>query len=121
MKMPLIGWKALGAKWASEDAWRALELLKENRIRCRMPSDDMFFVNAYHLLPGPDRRWQILVRRRDWQRAEALMEREGLVGAARPDEAEDSPKPVGLSVRRTAVNRLVYTGRTRSLPPSYSA
>lgn len=120
-KICMFGWKKIGAKWASEDANRALELLKENRIRCRMPFDDMFFVSAYHLLPGAVRRWQISVRRRDFKRAEMLLEREGLVKATRIDETEDSPASARLSIRPISVKQLAYAGNTFSFPPSYSA
>ena len=77
----MFEWKALGASWPSEQAYRVLELLKQQHIRCRMPSDDMHFVSPFHL-PHPDLRWSIRVRRRDWHRAMALLEREGLVNGA---------------------------------------
>ena len=73
----MFGWKELGAVWPSEQAYQVLELLKQNRIRCRMPADDMFFNSPFHL-PRPDRRWAIQVRRRDVKRAMALLAREEL-------------------------------------------
>ena len=66
----MFGWKTLGAIWPTEQAYHVLQLLKENRIRHRMPSDDMFFYSPFHL-PRPDRRWAIQVRRRDMRRAMA--------------------------------------------------
>ena len=80
----MFDWKDLGATWPTEQTYRILEILKENRIRCRMPADDMFFISPFHL-PHPDRRWAIQVRRRDARRAMALLAREGLartLGAA---------------------------------------
>lgn len=74
----MIGWKQLGPKWPTNVVFRVLELLKEQHIPCRMPSDDMFFCNLFHP-PHPDRRWEINVRRRDWSRAIDLLDREGLL------------------------------------------
>ena len=74
----MFGWKELGAIWRSEQVYQVLEILKQNRIRCRMPADDMFFNSPFHL-PHPDRRWAIQVRRRDVKRAMTLLIQEGLV------------------------------------------
>ncbi len=71
-------WKNIGPSLVSEDAYRALEVLRESNIPCSMPSDDMFFADPYHL-PHPCLRWHIRVRRRDLKRARAALAREGLV------------------------------------------
>lgn len=73
----MFRWKELGAVWPSEQTYQVLEVLKQNRIRCRMPADDMFFYSPFYL-PRADRRWAIQVRRRDVKRAMALLAREGL-------------------------------------------
>lgn len=74
----MIGWKQLGPKWPTNDVFRVLELLKEQHIPCRMPSDDMFFSTLFSP-PHPGRRWEISVRQRDWSRAIDLLSREGLL------------------------------------------
>lgn len=70
-------WKDIGPSFISADARRAMDILQENKIPYRMPSDDMYFANPYRL-PHPDRRWHIQVRRKDRERARAALEREGL-------------------------------------------
>ncbi|MDO4865575.1 MAG: hypothetical protein Q4C10_03390 [Clostridia bacterium] len=77
----MFAWKVLGAKWRTEQACQALEVLKENRIPARMFSDDIYFFSPFHL-PQPDLRWQIYVRRRDRRRAMSLLAREGLINGA---------------------------------------
>ena len=97
----MFGWMELGATWPTEQAYQALELLKQNRIRCRMPSDDMFFISPFSL-PHPDRRWAIRVRRRDVDRAMALLAGEGLAriaeeaeaAAVRPSVQPEAARPV---------------------------
>ena len=74
-------WQNIGPRWATEKTCRVLEVLRENRIPFRMPSDDMFFSNAYSL-PHPNRLWSVRVRRRDRERAIALLAGEGLVSSA---------------------------------------
>ena len=94
----MFGWTTLGARWRTEQAYQALEILKAHRIPSRMPSDDMFFIGPFHL-PHPDRRWQIFVRRWDVRRALALLAREGLMidaaqeGRAKADAALRRPHP----------------------------
>jgi len=80
----MFGWKQLGPGWLSVDVFRVLELLKEQRIPSRMPSDNMFFCNLFSP-PHPAQRWEIRVRRRDWSRAIDLLDREGLLNRSRFD------------------------------------
>ena len=83
--------QSIGPSWVSEKAYRALEVLKENHISARMPSDDMFFFSPYHL-PHPHLRWEIQVRRRDRARAAALLAREGLIDSPMQDSGVDAPE-----------------------------
>lgn len=115
-----FGWKDLGLAWRSEDIYRVLEVLKEKRIPARMPSDDMFLYSPY-FPPHPDRRWQILIRRKDWRRAVDLLAREGLASAATVAAAQKRPDPDRPLIRWESGEWIIYIGRTRSLPPSYSA
>lgn len=48
----------------------------------RMPSDDMFFQNMFHL-PHRDLMWGLKVRKKDLARVLSLLEKEGLIPAAR--------------------------------------
>ena len=89
----MFGWKELGAKWPTEQTYQVLEVLKQNRIRCRMPADDMFFIGPFHL-PRPDRRWSIQVRRRDVKRVMAI-----LAGENHARAAEDLPAGPGRAAR----------------------
>lgn len=74
----MFGWKQLGPKWLTNDVFRVLELLDERHIPSRMPSGDVFIFNFFR--PAhPQLRWEIRVRRRDWDRASALLDREGLL------------------------------------------
>ncbi len=84
-------WQSIGPSWVSEKVFRVLEVLKENRIPARMPSDDMFFFSPYHL-PHPMLRWEIQVRRRDRARAAALLAREGLIDSPLQASAIDAPE-----------------------------
>ena len=77
----MCGWIEIGPGWNTETTYRIMELLKENRIPLRMPSDEMFFQSAFHL-PHRDRIWGIRVRRRDLACFLSLLEREGLIPAA---------------------------------------
>jgi hypothetical protein len=91
----MFGMKKLPARFRTEQACQALEILKQHNIRCQMPSDDMFFTSAFHL-PHPDLRWQIMVRRRDHERAMALLVEEGLAKQPVSGEMEGSPADAGL-------------------------
>lgn len=102
--------KDLPAAFPTEQAFQALEILKQHSIRCDMPSDDMFFTSAFHL-PHPDLRWRIRVRRRDYGRAVEILAGEGLiVGATRPDRAGEgdanlTPASPAIASRRTRPDR----------------
>ena len=104
----MFGWTTLGARWRTEQAYQALEILKAHRIPSRMPSDDMFFIGPFHL-PHPDRGWQIFVRRWDVRRALALLAREGLMndaaqeGRAKADADAVMPLTADLTTRKMAV------------------
>ena len=74
----MFGWKQLGPKWLTNEVFQVLELLNEQHIPCRMPSDDIFIFNFFR--PAhPALRWEIRVRRRDWGRAITLLEGEELL------------------------------------------
>ena len=96
----MFGWINLRESWRTEQAFRVLEVLKSVHIRCRMPADDMFFMNPFQM-PHPALRWDIQVRRRDLERAMALLVREGLAhetpGAARA--AEEPPADAAQTAR----------------------
>lgn len=80
----MFRWKQLGPGWPASDVFRVLELLKEQRIPSRMSSDDMFFRKLF-CPPHPAHRWEIRVRRRDWNRAIDVLDREGLLNRSRFD------------------------------------
>ena len=78
----MLGWKQLGPKWLTNEVFRVLELLKEAHIPVHMPSDNSFFCSLF-CRPHPGHRWEIHVRRRDWDRAIDLLDREGLLDRSR--------------------------------------
>lgn len=80
----MFGWKQLGPMWPTNEVFRVLELLKEQRIPSRMPSDDMFFCKLF-CPPHPEHRWEIQVLRRDWNRAIDLLDGEGLLNRSSVD------------------------------------
>ena len=73
-------WIDIGSRWNTETTYRVMELLKENRIPLRMPYDEMFFQDMFHL-PHRDRIWRIRVRRKDLSRALSMLKKEGLIPA----------------------------------------
>ena len=89
----MFGWITLGAQWRTEQAYLVLELFRHYRLPCRMPDDDMFFIDAFHL-PHPDMRWEIHVRRRDLDRATALLIREGLINGATLTDRAEPARPI---------------------------
>ena len=86
----MLRWKQLGPKWPTMEVFRVLELLRERHIPYRMPLDDMFSYNIFRPC-HPGLRWEILVRRRDWDRAIALLVGDGLLNRSTLDL--DAPKP----------------------------
>ena len=73
--------------------------MKEHRIPTRMPSEDMFFTSAFHL-PHPDLRWQIQVRRRDRDKAVALLAWEGLMKEAQGGDGHGTGPGISSFVRQ---------------------
>lgn len=71
-------WIEIGPKWNTEATYRVIELLKENGIPLRMPFDEMFFQNMFHL-PHRDRIWGIKVKKKDIDRVLSMLEKEGLL------------------------------------------
>lgn len=102
----MLLWMKLGPQWKTEKTFRALEVLKAHRIRFKMPSDDMFFASPGHL-PHPDRRWEILVKRKDRGRALAALAQAGVIDAERPAQAAAAP---------TAKNDRAVPGHSLSMP-----
>ena len=74
-------WQNLGPEWKTETAFRVREILRSEHIPFRMPFSDVFFASFFHL-PAEDKRWGILVREKDREKAVNLLARDGL---ANPD------------------------------------
>ena len=74
-------WTDIGYKWNTETTYRVREFLKGKRIPIRMPFDDMFFQNMFHL-PHKALIWSIKVRKKDLSRVLSLLEKEGLIPVA---------------------------------------
>ncbi len=108
----MFGWMTLEAQWTTEQAYQALEVLKENRIPTRMPSDDMFFTSAFHL-PHPDLRWQIQVRRRDRDKAVALLAWEGLMKEAQGATGMERDHRSTVLCGRVSLNKKVCAQKGR--------
>lgn len=46
-----------------------------------MPFSDIFFVNEFHR-PAEDKRWTVMVREKDWEKAVRMLIRENLIRGA---------------------------------------
>ena len=82
MKMQIIGdffndWVQIGPAWKTEVVFRVREVLRSEQIDFRMPSSDIFYMCVLHH-SAEDRRWSVLVRRREWEKAVTILAREGL-------------------------------------------
>ena len=70
-------WKQVGPEWRTEEVFRVRELLKCEHVPFKMPFSDVFFTSLFHT-PAEDKKWGVLVREKDWKKAVALLEQEGL-------------------------------------------
>ncbi len=101
-------WIDPGYKWNTGTTYTVRELLKENRIPFRMPSDEMFFQSMYHL-PHRDRIWGIRIKRKDSARVLSLLEQEGLLlSPAPPRERQEKTGNVMNSTAVALIRRLKY-------------
>ena len=105
--------KDLPAAFPTEQAFQALEIMKQHNIRCDMPSDDMFFTSAFHL-PHPDLRWRIRVRRRDFKRAMEVLAAEGLINGATPASRAEAEAAGVTPAAPEAASRRIRPDRARS-------
>lgn len=71
-------WVPIGPEWKTTDTFQIRELLRGEQIAFKMLFSDMFFTSIFHL-PAEDKRWSILVRRKDRERTVALLAQEGLI------------------------------------------
>ena len=104
-------WIDIENKWRTETTYRIRELLKENRIPFRMPSDEMFFQSMYHL-PNKDRIWGIKVRRKDLDRVLSLLAKEGLIHSP-VQQAREAPEQEPVSFRRKRIGAFPAVLRKR--------
>jgi len=74
-------WKYIGPEWKTEDVFQVREILKGEHIPFKMPLSDIFFVNMFHL-PSNDKRWGVMVRKKDWEKVVRLLIREDLISGA---------------------------------------
>ena len=87
-------WTSIGPEWKTEDIFRIREILKGEHIPFRMPYSDVFFMNYFNV-PSKDRRWSILVRKKDWDKTVDLLVREGLASWALWEVSDEEPCPAG--------------------------
>ena len=92
-------WKYVGPEWKTEEVFRVREVLKCEHVPFKMPFSDVFFTSLFHT-PAEDKRWGVLVRKKDWEKAVALLEQEGLCAGGKPlpvhkvsPEARQKPVP----------------------------
>lgn len=71
-------WTEIGPLWNSEQALQIMELLSCMHIPSRTFPEEFSFVNRM-LHIDPDRKWPVLVRRRDMEAAVLILEQEGLL------------------------------------------
>lgn len=83
-------WKQIGNSWGAEDAVRIREILKEEHIPCRIPFNSALLANPYRL-PAADHRFEIRVRRKDLEKAAAVLVRESFLHPAGLSEEKAVP------------------------------
>ena len=71
-------WEYIGPVWNTETVYRILEIFRDEKIPYKMPFSDVFFTSYFHPV-SKERRWGIMVRRKDWRKAVDVLAREGLV------------------------------------------
>jgi len=71
-------WVPIGPEWKTETVFQVRELLRSERINFKMPFSDIFFTSVFHL-PAEDKRWSVLIRRNDWERAVTILAQDGLI------------------------------------------
>ena len=81
-------WTSLGPEWKTADIFRIREILRDEHIPFKMPFYDVFFANTFNM-PSEEKRWGILIRKKDMEKVIALLIREGLACRAL---WEDSPE-----------------------------
>ena len=92
-------WTSIGPEWKTEDTFRIREILKAERIPFRMPSADTFFAYTFSL-PDKEKRWAVLVREKDLEKATGLLIREELLCRSNQEASAaascpaDSPDPL---------------------------
>ena len=74
-------WKNIGPEWKTEDVYQVREILRGEHIPFKMPFSDIFFVNEFHR-PAEDKRWNVMVREKDWEKAVRMLIRENLIRGA---------------------------------------
>ena len=74
-------WELIGNSWSVEDTVRIREILKEEHIPCRIPFNSALLANPYRL-PAADHRFGIRVRRKDLEKAVAVLVRESFLHPA---------------------------------------
>ena len=84
-------WKQIGPEWRTAEIFQIREMFREEKIPFKMPFSDVFFANYFHM-PAKDKRWGILVRQKDWERAVCLLEREGLADHQMLKNPEDGKR-----------------------------
>ncbi len=71
-------WIEIWPRWKSEQACQVLELLDYMHISSRIVPEEFSFVNRL-MNADPCRTWPVIVRRKDWQQAVHILEKEGLL------------------------------------------
>ena len=75
-------WIEIGPRWRSEQADQVMELLQEKHIPSRVIPEEFSFMNRMMLHRDPDRRWPIVVRKKDWQQAVDILTEEEMLNMA---------------------------------------
>ena len=87
-------WEYIGPVWETENVYRVLEILRGEKIPYKMPFSDVFFTSYFHPV-SKERRWGIMVRRKDWGKVVEILEKEGLVHRRMLPDAEPEAPAAG--------------------------
>ena len=85
-------WTSVGPEWKTADIIRIREILRDEHIPFKMPFYDVFFVNIFHM-PSEEKRFGILVRKKDLEKVIVLLIREGLACRTLWEDSPEFPCP----------------------------
>jgi len=91
-------WTSLGPEWKTADIYRIREILRDEHIPFKMPFYDVFFANSFHM-PSEEKRFGILIRKKDLEKVITLLIRERLACRALWEDSPEASFRAAVPVR----------------------